>query len=72
MNRVDCTIADMEDILKSRVSASTSTFTICKIAERHEVAFMPSHFSYLQPNGLVWALIKGNVGRQYYLIFWLL
>ena len=30
-----------------------------------KVIFTPPHYSDLQPIELVWALIKGNVGRQY-------
>eukprot|EP00049_Salpingoeca_infusionum_P003784 m.70817 g.70817 ORF g.70817 m.70817 type:complete len:604 (+) comp12270_c0_seq1:27-1838(+) len=31
----------------------------------HEVLFSPPHYSDLQPMELVWAYIKGRVGRQY-------
>lgn len=34
-------------------------------AAGHRVIFTPPHYSDLQPIELVWALIKGNVGRQY-------
>jgi len=40
---------------------------ICQMAERegHEVIFSPPHHSDLQPIELVWAIVKGEVGRQY-------
>ena len=31
----------------------------------HEVLFTPPYHSDLQPIELLWALIKGNIGRQY-------
>ena len=34
-------------------------------AAGHKVLFTPPHYSDLQPIELLWALIKGNVGRQY-------
>ena len=33
--------------------------------KRHEVIFSPPHHSDLQPIELVWAVVKGVVGRQY-------
>jgi transposase len=33
--------------------------------ECHTVLFTPAYHSDLQPIELVWALVKGNVGRQY-------
>lgn len=40
---------------------------ICTMAkeEGHEVLFSPPHYSDLQPIELVWAIVKGEVGRQY-------
>ncbi len=40
---------------------------ICNMAknEGHEVVFSPPHYSDLQPIELVWANVKGQVGRQY-------
>jgi len=39
----------------------------CKLAEEagHKVLFTPPYHSDIQPIELVWALVKGNVGRQY-------
>jgi hypothetical protein len=38
-----------------------------RLAEKdgHTVLFTPAYHSDLQPIELVWALVKGNVGRQY-------
>ena len=33
--------------------------------EGHEVLYSPPHYSDLQPIELVWAIVKGDVGRQY-------
>jgi len=32
---------------------------------KHEVVFTPAYHSDLQPIELVWALVKGNIGRKY-------
>ena len=34
-------------------------------AEGHEVLYSPPHYSNLQPIETVWAIVKGDVGRQY-------
>ena len=33
--------------------------------EGHEVLYSPPHYSNLQPIETVWAIVKGDVGRQY-------
>jgi hypothetical protein len=40
---------------------------VVRLAEEggHTVLFTPAYHSYLQAIELVWALLKGNVGRQY-------
>ncbi|OAF63775.1 hypothetical protein A3Q56_08519 [Intoshia linei] len=40
---------------------------ICEMAEKqgHSVMFTPPYHSDLQPIELIWAIIKGEVGKQY-------
>jgi transposase len=40
---------------------------VCKMARDagHEVLFSPPHYSDLQPIELIWAVVKGELGRQY-------
>lgn len=40
---------------------------VCQMAraEGHEIVFTPPYHSDLQPIERVWAVVKGNVGRQY-------
>jgi hypothetical protein len=57
-------------VLKVRTKAwivANEKFECVRLAEEqgHRVLFTPPYHSDLQPIELVWALIKGNVGRQY-------
>lgn len=54
----------------SKIQGHISTFikpTICGMAERagHTVLFTPPYHSDLQPIELIWAITKGQVGREY-------
>jgi len=52
--------------LKEYIRANVQPI-VRKMAEEagHEVLFSPPHHSDLQPIELVWAIVKGEVGRQY-------
>ncbi|KAG9408508.1 hypothetical protein AC1031_022126 [Aphanomyces cochlioides] len=61
--------SDIKSRLWSRLApvvAATKT-AVVTIAEAagHEIVFTPPHHSDLQPIELVWANVKGQVGRQY-------
>ena len=42
-----------------------SRFELLAEAEGHRVLFTPPHHSDLQPIELLWAKLKGNIGRKY-------
>jgi hypothetical protein len=52
--------------LKTYIKANVKPI-VCQMAEDagHEVLFSPPHHSDLQPIEIVWAILKGEVGRQY-------
>ena len=61
---------ELKSVLWERVKLWTALYLkpiIVSMAEEagHEVVFSPPHHSDLQPIELVWANIKGRVGRQY-------
>ncbi|ETV76309.1 hypothetical protein H257_09774 [Aphanomyces astaci] len=63
---LDWTLSDLKSVLwaKQNQTVCGRDQTMAEAAG-HEVYFSPPHHSNLQPIGVVWAIIKGNVGRQY-------
>ncbi|RHY24712.1 hypothetical protein DYB32_008725 [Aphanomyces invadans] len=61
--------SDVKSFLWSKlepVVASVQPTTVAMAeAAGHEVLFTPPHHSELQPIELIWAIVKGQVGRQY-------
>lgn len=60
------TVKELRVILKNWINQNIK-LEVCQIAEEkgHTVVFTPPHHSDFQPIELIWAIIKGNVGRQY-------
>ena len=67
---VECDERDTMVILKAKAKkyiTECCVYECVQLAEAqgHTVVFTPPYYSDLQPIELVWARIKGNVGRQY-------
>jgi hypothetical protein len=60
------TATEMKQLVKQFI-ANNVKIEVERLAEErgHTVLFTPAYHSDLQPIELVWALVKGNVGRQY-------
>ncbi|RHY40153.1 hypothetical protein DYB38_009574 [Aphanomyces astaci] len=65
----DSTPSDLKSVLwakiKPFVDGIKPVTVVMAEAAGHEVYFSLPHYSNLQPIEVVWAIIKGNVGRQY-------
>jgi transposase len=62
----DATSIELRQALKKRIEETVEPESVqLARAAGHEVLFTPPHYSDLYPIELVWALVKGNVGRQY-------
>jgi hypothetical protein len=59
-------VTEMKQLIKVYIASSVK-IEVDRLAEEggHTVLFTPAYHSDLQPIELVWALVKGNVGRQY-------
>ena len=52
--------------LQKHIEGNIKPIVVAMAEERgHQVVWSPPHHSDLQPMELVWANVKGNVGRQY-------
>jgi hypothetical protein len=62
----DETKAELWEKLKKHIQENVSPVIVeMAQSEGHEVLFTPPHYSDLQPIETVWAVVKGEVGRQY-------
>jgi transposase len=59
------TSIELKEIVKRHVAALPSEIEKLAEAAGHRVLWTPPYHSDLQPIELIWARVKGNVGRQY-------
>jgi hypothetical protein len=59
-------VMEMKQLIKAYITAYVKIEVVERLAEEggHTVLFTPAYHSDLQAIELVWALVKGNVGRQ--------
>jgi transposase len=59
---------EMKLLVKAYILSNNVKIEVEHLVEAggHPVLFTPAYHSDLQPIELVWALVKGNVGLQYY------
>lgn len=63
---VGITAIEAKKLLRTYVNTNIKAAIVQKAEEAgHRVIFTPPHYSDLQPIELVWARVKGNIGRQY-------
>ena len=55
-------------VLKNQITENVKP-EVLRIAEEnsHGIIFAPPYHSDLQPIEILWAVVKGNIGREYYL-----